>query len=378
LLDRSKKFFFLAPLIFLLIRLAAPGLGQEISKEKEKEAKGGGDKRWGGVVLPAIFYMPETKWGGGVGGLLTYHPAHSLSEARPSSLYFYAIYTQLKQFSIQVRPELYFRNEGYFLTAKIIAETFPDKFWGLGNDTLDEAEEKFTPRTFSLEVSCQKRIWPKQNFYVGFQAFLENYKIVKLEAGKMLAKEVYTGSRGGTTTSFGAILNWDTRDNIFFPRQGHYYQLVAHISRRFLLSDFNTLSIKVDLRKYIPLLSGHTLAWQILLQAIGGEAPFKNYSKLGGDSIMRGYYSGRYRDRYLFALQGEYRLPLWKRFGLATFAGVGDVSSRLRNFRAVQFKYSFGFGLRFKIAPKEGTNLRLDFAWGKRSFGFYFTAGEAF
>ncbi len=376
--DQSKRLFFLAALIFLLIRLATPALGQEIIKENEKGGQEGEDKRWGVVLLPVIFYMPETKWGGGVGGLLTYHPVRSSRRSRPSSLYFYAIYTQLKQFSTQARPELYLRNEAYLITAKIVAETFPDKFWGLGNETLDEAEEKFTPQSLSLEASWQKKIWPTQNFYAGFSVLLENYKIVKLEAGKMLEKQIYAGSRGGTTTSFGAILNWDTRDNIFFPREGHYYQLMACISRRFLASDFDTTSVKCDLRKYIPLLSGHTLAWQILFQAVGGEAPFKNYSKFGGDSIMRGYYSGRYRDRYLFALQGEYRLPLWKRFGLVAFAGVGDVSSRLRNFRLDQFKYSFGFGLRFKVAPKEGTNLRLDFAWGKRSSGFYFTAGEAF
>jgi len=30
------------------------------------------------------------------------------------------------------------------------------------------------------------------------------------------------------------------------------------------------------------------------------------------------------------------------------------------------------------VNKREGTTLRLDMAWGKRSFGLYFTAQEAF
>lgn len=322
--------------------------------------------------------MPETKWGGGAGGLIIYRQAQTQTETRPSSFYFYAIYTQLKQFSTQMKPEFYLKDEAYLLTTTIIAETFPDKFWGIGKETEDEAEEKYTPRSFSLEFSFQKRMWSKQNLYAGLLGFFENYQITKYERGKLLDRGIYPGSRGGTTSSLGIILNWDTRDNIFLPRQGHYYQLIARVSRAFLGSDFNTTLIKFDLRKFIPLFSNQVLAWQIFFQSVEGSPSFKNYAKLGGEMIMRGYYSGRYRDKYLMAIQGEYRLPIWRRFGMVAFIGIGDVSKSLGNFKVNQFKYSFGFGFRFKIVPQEGTNLRLDFAWGKGTSGFYFSAGEAF
>ncbi len=364
-------------LFFIFMLLVINGLVLAITSQETKKEENE-DKRWGVIILPALFYMPETKWGGGAGGLITYRPPRSQTAGRPSSLNFYAIYTQLKQFSTQMNPELYFKDEGYLLTATIIAETFPDKFWGIGNETEDEAEEKYTPRSFNLEFSLQKRIWSKQNLYAGLFGLFENYQIIKYETGKSLAKEIYSGSRGGTTSGLGIILNWDRRDNIFFPRRGHYYQLVIRTSRKFLGSDFETTVFKFDLRKFIPLFSDQVLAWQILFESINGTPSFKNYAKLGGNSIMRGYYSGRYRDKCLLALQGEYRLPLWRRWGMVAFAGIGDVSKGLGNFNFKGFKYSFGFGLRFKIAPKEGTNLRLDFAWGKGTSGFYFTAGEAF
>lgn len=369
---KKKRVLFLIFRLLITIRLIFAPTSEATEKKQMEE------KRWGVIVLPVLFYMPETKWGGGAGGLITYRPPQSQTEKRPSSLYFYAIYTQLKQFSAQIKPELYFKEESYLLTGTIIAETFPDKFWGIGRETKDEAEEKYTPRTFSLEISFQKRIWTKQNLYAGLLGFFENYRVTKYEEGKLLDKGIYPGSCAGTTSSLGIILNWDTRDNIFFPRRGHYYQLMTRISRAFLGSDFETTSVKFDLRNFIPLFSNQVLAWQILFQSVEGNPSFKNYAKLGGDIIMRGYYSGRYRDKYLLAIQGEYRLPIWRRFGMAAFAGIGDVANTLGKFKLDEFKYSFGFGLRFKIAPKEGTNLRLDFAWGKGTSGFYFTAGEAF
>jgi len=350
--------------------------GQEGDKEKPKEETK--ERKFGAVVLPFVLYMPETKWGGGAGGLITYRPLHSAPDARPSSLYFYAIYTQLKQFSAQMRPEFYFKKEEYLLTGKIGVDRFPDKFWGVGNATKDEAEENYTPDMLSMEMSFQKKIWPKQNLYAGVYSQFETYKIIKSDPGGLLEKEAFPGSKRGRASSLGLILNWDTRDNIFFPRQGYYCQLLTHISRSFLGSEFDTTSVKIDLRKFLPLFSTHVFALQGLFHSVQGAPPFKNYAKLGGDSIMRGYYSGRYRDKSLLALQAEYRLSVWKRLGMAAFAGAGDVASRLKNFNLEAVKYSVGFGLRYKVAPREGTNLRLDFAWGKGTSGFYFTAGESF
>lgn len=347
--------------------------GREITaKEESKES------RFGLVILPVLFYMPETKLGGGVGGLITFRPFNSPVTARPSSLYFHVVYTQLKQFASQFKPELYFKKEEYLLTGKITLEKYPDKFWGIGNRTSDDAEENFTPRIFSLEASFQKKILSKQKLYAGIFGLFENYKILKMDPGGSLEKQEYAGSTGGTTSSLGFILNWDTRDNIFYPTQGHYWQLCTHFSGEFLGSDFNMTSIKLDLRKYLPLFSTHVLAFQGFLQSALGTPPFKSYAKLGGDVIMRGTYSGRYRDKYLLALQTEYRLPVWKRLGMVGFAGIGDVAEGFEDFGFNNLKYSFGLGIRFKIAPKEGTNLRLDFAWGKRTSGIYFTAGEAF
>jgi hypothetical protein len=56
---------------------------------------------------------------------------------------------------------------------------------------------------------------------------------------------------------------------------------------------------------------------------------------------------------------------------------MGEVADRIGCLSAGRLKYSYGFGLRFRL-NREGAKLRLDFAYGKGTSGIYFTAGEAF
>ena len=94
---------------------------------------------------------------------------------------------------------------------------------------------------------------------------------------------------------------------------------------------------------------------------------------------MRGYYRGRYRDKNMIAFQMEYRImPVWWRLGLVGFVGVGDVAGRLDRFDLGNFKYSYGFGIRYLFMREEKLNIRLDFAYGKGSSGFYIVLREAF
>jgi outer membrane protein assembly factor BamA len=343
-----------------------------------EEGKAGEKARTSLVVLPVIFSMPQTKLGGGVGGLFTLRPAGSAPTARPSSLYFVAIYTQLKQFDLELKPELYLRNERYFLNADLIVNKFPSKYWGIGNNVPDAWEENYTPRTLCADLSFQRKPSSAQKVYAGILYRFEHIKMLKRDEGKMLAAGDVPGSRGGTTSGAGFIINWDNRDNLFYPRSGNYFQVKALFHGGLLGSDYSFNLLDIDLRKYISVFSSAVLAFQAVLQTYGGTAPFYKMPKIGGDATMRGYYKGRYRDRSLLALQAEFRFPVWKRFSAVVFGGFGQVADGLGQLRFDSFKYSVGFGLRFLVVPKEGTNLRVDQAFGRDSSGFSFNANEAF
>ena len=363
-----------AVVLVLIVMAVSPArlLAQAEDKKPEEKA------RTGLVILPVIFSMPETGWAGGVGGLFTVRPAGSAPTARPSSLSFYAIYTERKQFEIDLKPEVYLRNERYFLSAELIINKFPNKYWGVGNDVPESWEENYTPRTLSADLSFQRKLFPAQRLYVGLVGRFEYIKMLKRDEGGTLAAGGVPGSQGGTTAGAGFIVNWDSRDNVFYPRSGNYFQVKTIFHGGFLGSDHTFSLLDVDLRKYLTLPYRSVLALQTVLQTYGGTAPLYRMSRLGGDATMRGYYKGRYRDRSLLALQAEVRFPVWWRFSAVVFGGFGQVADGVGRLRLGGFKYSIGLGLRFLIAPKEGTNLRIDQAFGRGSSGFYFNAGEAF
>ena len=360
-----------------LILLTALLLPFHLVAEKEKPPAETETRSTSLVVLPAIYYTPETRLAFGAGGIYTFRPKGTLPEGRPSYFQAVVVYTQNRQFALSLEPNLYLKGETLLLTGLLELSKFPNKFWGIGNVTPDSAEENYTPAQQTVKASLLKKIIPRANIYVGLEYNFEHYKFLKFDPAGQLASGTITGSRGGSLSGLGLVFRLDSRDNIFSPSRGNYFQVTSTFFSHILASDYDYFKFKADLRRYLPLWKSHVLALQCVFQATPGTAPFTSLSLLGSDSLMRGYYSGRYRDKVLLAGQAEYRLPLWWRFELAGFAGMGEVADRIGSLSAGGLKYSYGFGLRFKL-NREGAKLRLDFAYGKGTWGLYFTAGEAF
>ena len=115
----------------------------------------------------------------------------------------------------------------------------------------------------------------------------------------------------------------------------------------------------------------------------GGEVPFNQLSYMGGESLMRGYFKGRYRDRNQIAAQVEYRfLPLklgfTDRLGATIFTGIGEVFNQWDELQLNNVKWSAGAGARFLIFQQKDVYLRFDYAFTRDDSNFYISIGEAF
>mgnify|MGYP001596689485 CR=1 FL=1 len=143
-------------------------------------------------------------------------------------------------------------------------------------------------------------------------------------------------------------------------------------------SDYSFSRFKLDLRKYLPAGVNGVLAIQAYMLSTGGNVPFYKLALLGGDTLLRAYYKGRFRDKGLLLAQAEYRTLITKRIGVAGFAGLADVFPGFGDFNAGKIKFSVGSGLRYVLNKRDGTTVRLDLAWGQATFGLYLTAQEAF
>lgn len=329
------------------------------------------------VALPLVYYSPETRLAGGVGGLMAFRPAGARPENRPTSVFFSAIYTQNEQSTWQVKPEAYWKGEDWMAAGNFELSRFPNKFFGLGNDTPDSTEEKYTPRQIALEVQVQRRILPGKKVYAGLIWAFDRYRFQEFEAGGLLAGGGIPGHSGGVVTGAGLIAKSDSRDNLFFPGRGHYWQFSAVFYGPWAGGDYKFSKFKADLRSYVPVFAAPVLALQVQLEATAGAVPFMAMPKLGGDKMMRGFFGGRYRDKIFAGAQAEFRFPLGGKLSAGVFAGGGEVAGRWRGLSISGLRFSAGGGLRFRIS-KEGTNVRVDAGFGKGVSSIYFTANEAF
>jgi len=163
----------------------------------------------------------------------------------------------------------------------------------------------------------------------------------------------------------GLGLRWDDRDNIFYP--------TVAVSGRFTPSAPEAGSEPIMLLPGSKPTSGSTPpsgpACPGPAAPIRGgrrkRRPVHGLAQAGGDSLMRGYYAGRYRDRVMAAVQAEYRLPF---FGASTPSSseVWVKSPQPGRSARRATRTSVGAGLRLRVSD-EGTNLRMDVGWGHGS-----------
>jgi outer membrane protein assembly factor BamA len=333
----------------------------------------------GSTLIPFPFYMysPETK--SGVGMVITYfrRPLGAPEDGKPSTYSANFIVTQRKQVVVGAGLEQYWAAERYQLQGGVVFSKFPDTFFGVGNDTNADVSEDYTPRTFAASASLRREIFT--DLRVGPNVGYSYQEMAEVEEGGVLARHELPGSEGGRLAQVGMSASWDRRDSIVYPRSGSLVELGFTVSDDAIGSDFSFTTWSIALRSYFSLARSQVIAVRGLVTLMTGTPPFQALAMLGGDSVLRGYYAGRFRERHRYVLQGEYRLGFWKRMGLTAFADVGDVAHDVTDFHLDQTRLAGGLGLRVLLSKSEGVTLRADFGAGDDgSTGMYLSILEAY
>jgi hypothetical protein len=321
------------------------------------------------IVLPVAFYSPETKFGAGVAGFY-YFRTEKDSITRPSSVNLAAIYTQ----NGQIIFHLSFSQNKSLLEGEIGTYRYPFQFFGIGNEGVDlDESEIYEPNIVRVKTIFYKKL--KDKVFLGPRLRYEYQDMRPFETGGKLDTQDFIGESGGSMLGLGASFLIDKRNNIFNPTKGSYFNITSYGSIDGFVSDYGMTESVLDVRKYFP--AGKTsFATQFYLQYQTGDVPFYLLADLGGYSQMRGFFKGAYRDKVFTTAQAEWRFPLFWRFGAVAFGSVGQVNNNLE-INPDYFRFAGGAGIRFLFNEKENINLRIDYARGKNTSGFYFTVGEA-
>lgn len=332
------------------------------------------------LIYPTVGYAPETSWEFGVSSVFVFY-ANRDTTNRLSEVNAFTFLTLEKQYGLWIDHALYSQGNKWFSLGRIRMQSFPLLYHGIGPETPEEHVAQVNANLFQVKERVLRKV--KGSIFSGLEIDYQHLNSVVFVPNTNAIFEHPTGSEGSANLGLGAGILFDNRHNILNVRRGFFSELAAINYHHAWGSDHSFTSILSDTRLYRPMNTRDVLAVQMLGQFNIGGTPFNQLALLGGESIMRGYYLGRYRDNNQLAMQAEYRflpLPLGftNRWGAALFSGVGTVFNDLKALKPANFVWSGGGGVRFLLFPKKDVYTRFDVAFTKEGTGFYFFIGEAF
>lgn len=333
------------------------------------------------VAYPILGYAPETRLRFGLSTFYAYHAKQNPNN-RLSKISVQSFLTQEKQHGIQFIHAFYTDESKWLFFGRGKAQFFPLDYYGVGS----EAPIKPMAKAEGHEVTVNERIFRKVRKDIYFGLVLDYNQLsnvnFKSEAENL---EMPAGSTGSRNYGGGFSLMYDTRKNILNARHGAYTETGFIRYDSGWGSDFSYTSYFFDSRIFLPVAKDQVWATQVFFNMVNPDknsnVPFNRLAFMGGEYLMRGYYSGRFRDRVYTAAQTEYRFlpfPFSRRIGATFFGGIGTVAHSISELNMSKLKPAAGAGFRALIFPSKDIFLRVDAALTPEGLGYYIFIGEAF
>ena len=331
------------------------------------------------LLYPTATYAPETSLELGISSLFLYNARGDYKNNRLSEINAFTFFTVRGQYGINIDNALYSHRDRWLFIGRARLQRFPLLYYGIGPNA--KPDDPATVDAFSIQIRQRVLKGIAKNLFVGPQIDYQTLSRVNFRQSENNPVTMPIGATGSTNLGLGAGIIYDSRENTLNPRQGFFGELAYLDYNPAWGSTFRFQSSNVDLRYYRPIGKTQVLAWQGFGQFMSGTVPFNQLALLGNETIMRGYYPGRFRDRAYVATQLEYRFlpfPFSKRLGAAAFVAVGTVAPTLSQLDFSKLLPAGGAGVRYFLFPKKDIFLRFDVGFTREGTGFYVFTGESF
>lgn len=169
------------------------------------------------------------------------------------------------------------------------------------------------------------------------------------------------------------VVDYDSRDNIFTPNRGTYFEGELATAREALGGTVEFDSASARIFHYVPFGSQWVLGLRGDARVTSADTPFflKPYVSLRGVPALR------YQDDRAVMAETELRWNLTPRWALIGFIGAGKAYGGRTSWSEAETVVAKGFGGRYLVARQLGLYAGLDFAWGPEDFAFYLQVGSA-
>ncbi len=170
-----------------------------------------------------------------------------------------------------------------------------------------------------------------------------------------------------------AILEYDSRDNVFTPTRGIYAETSYLASREALGASESFERFQQVLIAWYPLSHDVTLGAQANYAWSSDGTPFF----LRPFVVLRGVPAVRYQGDRMASVELEARWQFYGRWSVVAFGGAGTTRTARDAFSATQNVGAGGIGFRYELARKFGLHAGIDVAHSPGTTAVYFQVGSA-
>lgn len=252
-----------------------------------------------------------------------------------------------------------------------------EDFFGIGNESDRDGRTNFRHEEIGGELKLGA-VWAKW-FRTGLVVDYTDHTIEHGDGTYDSTLDRYNlsttpGLDGAALFGIGGSVAFDTRDNDFCPSKGTLAEFSMTVFNQVNGDDYGFTRYALELGHCLPLFRpGRVFAVRLMGEvntrlSDDKDTPFFERASLGGDYDLRGYSTGRFRDKDMILMNLEYRYPVWESerdnrgaVDAVIFADMGRVFDDLKEDTFKDYKTSFGFGIRARSL--ESFIFRAEIAW---------------
>ena len=330
-------------------------------------------KKFDFSVLPGPHFSSDTGFGIGVIGMGLYRQDRRDTVSQMSDVAIFGDITTKSSYTIGVFGTHVFPYNRGRIEYDISANYFKEKFWGMGYDMGNEDSNEGMMKRWKITAKANFLWQVARNVFVGPSLTYDYAHVNEIDRPELME------GQDGTLWNLGVgfTIAYDTRDIITRPTSGVYATVSQLFHPKFMGSGYAYTTTDFRFNTYAKLWRGAVVAGDLRGTLNFGDPSWATMALLGNSSTMRGYYKGRYRDKHKMEAEVELRQHVWKRNGIAVWAGVGTVFGKFSAIHFDRLLPNWGVGYRWEF--KKNGNIRLDYGFGKSGLqGFVFNINEAF
>ena len=254
-------------------------------------------------------------------------------------------------------------------------------FFGIGEEAGDRGDAlTLQDKQFNVKTTATYRVFPNGFAGVRYQLGTHNARTDEdPDEPPSLTPPPPDDQLDSTLSVIGPAFTYDTTDSHTQPRSGIEIDASWVFGLDMLGNSFDHDKLMAEGHAYFSLSERTVLATSAQFCSADGDVPFYNLCMFGASADLRGYETGRYRDRASWAVQGELRHQFKPRWGGVAFIGVGGIAPSAGDLLdESNLLPAGGIGARYRPFKNNDVQLRVDVAVGKNDHGVYVGIGEAF